>query len=357
MAAAHKQDIKELSRDEITQLMKDLGQPAFRAKQLISWLYEKHAHSFDEMSNLPATLRSSLAEKYDLFIPREAAKQVSHDGSRKYLLQLSDGVTVETVGMPRKNKLSVCISTQAGCAMGCVFCATGEGGLVRSLTAGEMYDQVMHVAEDFGTRPTSVVFMGQGEPFANYDEVLKALRWLNAADGAGIGARHLTVSTCGVIPGIRKFALEPEQFTLAVSLHSVIQPIRNKIMPGVKKYTLHRLREAMDYYIEKTGRRPTYEYALMSGINDNRPDIDELIAFCEGTLAHVNLIQINRVDGSFIEPSTQEKAEDIVRRLAQHGIEATIRQSRGNDIDAACGQLKQRLLTKAEQAKLDKLDQ
>ena len=358
MATTHrKQDIKDLSREELAAVVQELGQPAFRTKQLISWLYEKHAHSFDEMTNLPKALREALGERYELFIPREAAKQVSRDGSRKYLLQFSDGVTVETVGMPRKNKLAVCISTQAGCAMGCVFCATGNAGFARSLTAGEMYDQVMHVAEDFGTRPTSVVFMGQGEPFANYDATLAALRWLNASDGAGIGARHLTVSTCGVIPGIRKFALEPEQFTLAVSLHSVVQPIRNKIMPGVRKYTLPRLREAMDYYIEKTGRRPTYEYALMSGINDNRPDIDELIAFCEGTLAHVNLIQMNRIDGSLIEPSTQEKADEIVRRLQAHGIEATIRQSRGNDIDAACGQLKQRVLTKAQKAQLGRDEQ
>lgn len=357
MAATRKHDIKELSREELAKLVQELGQPAFRVKQLISWLYEKHAHSFDEMTNLPASLRQALSERYRLSIPREATKQISRDGSRKYLLQLADGVTVETVGMPRKNKLSVCISTQAGCAMGCVFCATGNAGFVRSLTAGEMYDQVMHVAEDFGTRPTSVVFMGQGEPFANYDETMKALRWLNAPDGAGIGARHLTVSTCGVIPGIRKFAQEPEQFTLAVSLHSVIQPIRNKLMPGTKRYTLPRLREAMDYYIEKTGRRPTYEYALMSGINDNRPDMEELVRFCEGTLAHVNIIQINHIDGSLIEPSTQEKADELVHMLQMHGVEATIRQSRGNDIDAACGQLKQRALTKAEERKLEEAKQ
>ena len=339
-----RRDIKQLTREDLARALSDLKQPAFRTKQLISWLYEKHAHSFDEMTNLPAALREKLAERYTLNIPAEVARQVSKDGSRKYLLELADGVTVETVGMPRRNKLSVCISTQAGCGMGCAFCATGMGGFVRSLTSGEMYDQVMHVAEDFGTRPTSVVFMGQGEPFANYRETLAALRWLNAEDGAGIGARHLTVSTCGVIPGIRAFAEEPEQFTLAISLHSAIQETRNMLMPGVKKYTLLRLREALDQYIEKTGRRPTYEFALIGGINDTNPEMDALVDFCAGTLAHVNIIQLNRVKNSLLEPSTPEKAAELVRRLNAHGVEATIRNSRGNDIDAACGQLKQRVI-------------
>ena len=274
-----KRDIKTLSQAQLEDLVSQLGQPAFRAKQLVEWLYGKHVSSFDEMTNLPAAMRASLAEKYTLSLPVELARQTSKDGSRKYLLEFADGVSVETVAMPRKNKLSVCISTQAGCGMGCVFCATGENGLVRSLTAGEMYDQVMHVADDFGTRPTSVVFMGQGEPFANYDETMSALRWLNSPKGGGIGARHLTVSTSGIIPRIRAFAHEPEQFTLAISLHSAIQETRNKLMPGVKKYTLPRLYEAMQYYTEKTGRRPTYEFALIGGINDTRPEVDALVDF------------------------------------------------------------------------------
>ena len=338
-----RRDVKSLTLDELGRVVAELGQPSFRVNQLVEWLYGKHVSSFDEMSNLPAAFRTALAERYDLSLPVERARQTSRDGSRKYLLEFADGVSVETVAMPNKNKLAVCISTQAGCNMGCVFCATGDSGLVRSLTAGEMYDQVMHVSDDFGMRPTSVVFMGQGEPFANYDATLAALRWLNSPKGAGIGARHLTVSTSGVIPRIRSFAHEPEQFTLAISLHSAVQETRNKLMPGVKKYTLPRLYEAMQYYTEKTGRRPTYEFALISGINDTRPEMDALVDFCQGTLAHVNIIQLNPTPLSLLKPSSEEKAAELVRRLAEHGVEATIRNSRGNDIDAACGQLMQRM--------------
>ena len=200
----------------------------------------------------------------------------------------------------------------------------------------------MHVSEDFQTRASSVVMMGQGEPFNNYDEVLKALRLLNSPDGAGIGARHLTVSTCGIIPQIRRFAKEPEQFTLAVSLHSAVQATRNAIMPGVKKYTLAHLYEAMADYVEKTGRRPTYEYALIGGLNDTKSELDALCDFTRGTLAHVNLIQLNDLEGSTLKPSTPERAQEFVRRLGNVGVEATIRNSRGNDIDAACGQLSQK---------------
>ena len=338
-----KRNIKSLTREQLTTVVEEMGQPKFRTKQLICWLFEKHVHSFDEMTNLPTSMRDFLKNNYVIDIPTERTKQISRDGSRKYLLEFQDGICVETVGMPNKNKLSVCVSTQAGCQMGCICCATGQAGFSRSLTAGEIYDQVMHVAEDFGSRVTSVVFMGQGEPFNNYDNVLCALRWLNADDGARIGARHLTVSTCGILPGIRKFAEEPEQFTLAISLHSAIQNTRNSIMPGVKKYTLDRLYDTMQTYTEKTGRRPSYEYALINGVNDTEPEIDALVNFTEGTLAHVNLIQLNDTPGSPLKPSTEEKANKILNRLAQHGVEATIRNSRGNDIDAACGQLAQKM--------------
>lgn len=336
------QDIRDLSQNDIRELVAELGQPAFRAKQLIEWVFEKNVCSFDDMTNLPKAFREQLKEAFAFDTPTELTKQVSKDGSRKYLLEYHDGVSVETVGMPRRNKLSVCVSTQAGCGMGCAFCATGLNGLKRSLTAQEIVDQVLHVSNDFGERSTSVVFMGQGEPFANYDEVLKALRILNDPDGIGIGARHLTVSTSGVIPGIRKFADIPEQFTLAVSLHSAIQSTRNKLMPGIKKYTLLRLHEALQLYTEKTGRRPTYEYAMIEGVNDTNPEMQALCDFCEGTLCHVNLIQLNDIEGSPLKPSPIHKVEDLQRRLESRGIETTIRNSRGNDIDAACGQLKQR---------------
>lgn len=335
-------DIRLLTLEELQDLVKELGQPAFRAKQLNEWIHDKNVCSFDEMTNLPAALREKLSERFSFNVPVELVKQVSKDGSRKYLLQFSDGVSVETVGMPNRNKLAVCISSQAGCAMGCAFCATGLAGLSRSLTAQEMVDQVLHVARDFGERVTSVVFMGQGEPFANFDATVQALRILNDPDGLAIGARHLTVSTCGVIPGIRRFAELPEQFTLAISLHSAIQGTRNQLMPGVRKYTLLRLHEAIQLYVEKTGRRPTYEFAMIDGINDTNPEMQALVDFCAGTLCHVNLIQLNNIPDSPFRPSPIEKVESLQRRLTMHGVETTIRNSRGSDIDAACGQLKQR---------------
>ena len=335
-------DIRLLDLEELQNLVKELGQPAFRAKQLNEWIHEKNACSFDEMTNLPVAMREKLSERFSFNVPVELVKQVSKDGSRKYLLQFADGVSVETVGMPNRNKLAVCISSQAGCAMGCAFCATGLAGLSRSLTAQEMVDQVLHVSRDFGERVTSVVFMGQGEPFANFDATIDALRALNDPDGLAIGARHLTVSTCGVIPGIRRFAELPEQFTLAISLHSAVQGTRNQLMPGVKKYTLPRLHEAIQLYVEKTGRRPTYEFAMIDGINDTNPEMQALIDVCAGTLCHVNLIQLNNIPDSPFRPSPIEKVETLQRRLTMHGVETTIRNSRGSDIDAACGQLKQR---------------
>lgn len=340
--AKHPIDIRSLSLAELQEAFSELGQPAFRAKQVHEWLVQKNARSFEEMTNLPKALRAELAERYSIAAPVEVMKQVSRDGSRKYLLQFADGVAVETVGMPSRNRLAVCISTQAGCAMGCAFCATGLAGLTRSLTAQEMVDQVTHVAQDFGERVTSVVLMGQGEPFANYDASIRALRMLNDPEGLNIGARHLTVSTSGIIPRIRDFARIPEQFTLAVSLHSAVQSTRNQLMPGVKKYTLLRLHEALQFYTETTGRRPTYEYAMIEGVNDTNPEMQALCDFCEGTLCHVNLIQLNDIPDSPFRPSPLKKVEDLQRRLASRGVETTIRNSRGADIDAACGQLKQR---------------
>lgn len=341
-----KPDIKSLSHDELDSLVHSLGQPKFRTKQIEDWLWQKHASSFNEMTNLPKSLRQALSEHCVFGSVTELAKKVSVDGSRKYLLQFADGNSVECVGMPSKNKLSVCISSQAGCGMGCVFCATGKSGLQRSLTASEMYDQVSHVQSDFGTRVSSVVFMGQGEPFANYTQTLKAMRMLNSPDGMGIGARHITVSTCGVIPSIHKFAAEPEQFTLAVSLHSAVQRTRDYLMPGVKRYSLLRLWDTMQAYVEKTGRRPTYEYALIGGINDTEDELAALCDFASDTLAHVNLIMLNEVSGSPFKPSTPQKAQEFIHRLNQAGVEATLRNSRGNDIDAACGQLKQQFLSR-----------
>ena len=336
-------DLRTLTHGQLSDTLKELGQPAFRVKQIESWIWEKGARSFDEMTNLPKSLREQLTQQFTLGGVKEAAKQVSEDGSRKYLLRYGDGTAVECVGMPTGNKLAVCVSSQAGCAMGCAFCATGAAGLTRSLTANEIYDQVMHVRNDFGERVTSVVLMGQGEPFMNYDASLAAMRKMNDPDGLGIGARHITVSTCGIIPAIRRFANEPEQFTLAISLHSAVQRTRNALMPGVRKFSLMHLYEVMGEYVDKTGRRPTYEYALIRGVNDTEDELGALCDFCRDNLAHVNIIKLNEVKGSRFQPSSDARAGEFVRGLASVGVEATIRQSRGQDIDAACGQLKQRL--------------
>ena len=268
-----KLDLRNCTNGQLETLLAELGQPKFRAKQIEDWVWVKNATSLDQMTNLSKALRAQLADYVTLGGVEEVARQVSQDGSRKYLLRFPDGVAVECVGMPSKNRLAVCVSTQAGCAMGCAFCATGASGLTRSLTAGEIYEQVMHVRDDFNTRVTSVVMMGQGEPMMNYDATLAALR----------------------------------------------------------------------RYVDKTGRRPTYEYALIQGVNDNEDELGALCDFCRGTLAHVNIIQLNEVPGSKLKPASPERAEEFVARLASVGVEATIRNSRGADIDAACGQLRQRM--------------
>jgi 23S rRNA (adenine2503-C2)-methyltransferase len=338
-----KQSIRDLSHKELVDAVTELGQPAFRVKQIESWIWEKGVDSYDEMTNVPKSLREALAERFYLGGTKQVACQRSNDGSRKYLLRYADGTTVECVGMPTGPRLAVCASTQAGCALGCAFCATGAAGITRSLTAGEIYEQVAHVRDDFGQRVTSVVMMGQGEPFANYDATMAALRKLNSPNGLGIGARHLTVSTCGIIPQITRFSREPEQFTLAVSLHSAVQRTRDALMPGVKRWSLLRLYDAMGEYADRTGRRPTYEYALIKGVNDTDEELSYLTNFCRDTLCHVNIIQLNEIPGSRFQPASPRRAEDFVRALGAVGVEATIRNSRGADIDAACGQLRQRL--------------
>lgn len=334
-------DLHSLGHGQLVSLLEELGQPKFRAKQIEEWVWEKNASSFDQMTNLPKSLREQLAARCSLGGVKEVTRQVSSDGSRKYLLRFPDEVAVECVGMPNRDRLAVCASSQAGCAMGCAFCATGAAGLTRSLTAGEIYEQVMHVRDDFDSRVTSVVLMGQGEPLVNYDATLAALRRLNSPEGAGIGARHLTVSTCGIIPMIKRFANEPEQFTLAVSLHSAVQRTRDFLMPGVRKYSLLHLYEIMGEYVDKTGRRPTYEYALIKGVNDSEEELASLCDFCRDNLAHVNLIKLNEVRGSKFRPTSEARVQEFVRRLNAVGVETTIRNSRGADIDAACGQLKQ----------------
>jgi 23S rRNA (adenine2503-C2)-methyltransferase len=336
------EDIKSLDRAGLTAALESLGEPSYRASQLVRWLYARAAASFAEMTDLPEPLREALGDRFTLSRPVLVRRQVSPaDGTRKYLWRLADGATVESVGLPGAGRLTVCLSTQVGCAMGCAFCATGRAGFVRNLTPGEIVDQVTAVAADFGQRVSNAVAMGQGEPFANYDATLAAFRLLNSKDGCGIGARRLTVSTAGVIPGITRFTGEPEQFTLAVSLHSAVQGTRDLLMPGMARWPLTELRAALAGYAA-TGRRVTLEYALVAGVNDAEDALSALVAFCRGLLCHVNLIPMNAVDGASLARASDERVRRFLHALMHAGTEASVRVERGADIDAACGQLRQR---------------
>lgn len=334
--------IKALDAGGIEGLVSDMQLPRFRARQIVRWLYGRGAASYDAMTDLPAELRHALADALPLPTPSVLVKQTSADGTRKYLLGLADGVTVECVGLPADGRLTVCFSTQAGCGMGCSFCATGASGLTRDLGPGEMVDQLRIVGDDFGERVTNAVAMGQGEPFSNYDATLGALRLMNSLDGLGIGARHLTVSTCGLPQGIRRFSSEPEQFTLAVSLHSAIQATRDELMPGVRGVPLSLVRSELIAYAEATGRRPSVEYALVAGVNDSNEELAALAAFCSHMLVHVNLIPVNPVEGAGYRRSTAQRVTEFATHLERAGIEVSVRAERGADIDAACGQLRQR---------------
>ncbi len=335
-------DIASLGPAELASCVSALGQPSYRTKQLLSWLYGRVVPSFEDMTDLPAGFRSALAAEWTLQLPEAVDVQRSADGTRKYLWRLADEAMVESVGIPAEDRLTVCFSTQAGCAMGCTFCATGRGGFARDLHPGEMAWQVALVGRDFGARVSNAVAMGQGEPFNNYDATLAGLRLMNNPAGQGVGARHLTVSTCGVIPGIERFAREPEQFTLAVSLHSAVQATRDRIMPGVRRWPLTRLREVLIDYTDFTGRRPTLEYAVIEGTNDTPAEVAALAAFARGWMSHVNLIPVNPVVGTEASRPSHRRVLEVAAALRSAGVETSIRSERGADIDAACGQLTQK---------------
>ena len=332
--------IKSLTIEELFDAVASKGLPRFRAQQILEWLYGKSVSSYEEMTNLPKNMRSWLNDEYPLFVPRQIARELSVDGSRKYLVELFDGTFVETVAMPHDDgRLSVCISSQAGCAMKCSFCATGKNGLVRNLLPGELVDQVLTVQHDFDKRVTNVVVMGQGEPFANYDSTIAALRIINHPKCLNIGARHITVSTCGIISGIERFSEEPEQFTLAISLHSAQQNVRDNLMPAVSNQPLPRLRETLENYARITGRRFSFEYALMKGVNDSQSALESLIDYCQDLLCHVNLIPLNEIDDSPYQPVSSKVMAEWQRSLETNGVPCSIRNSRGSDISGACGQL------------------
>ena len=335
-------DLKSMTQEEITRFLRDLGEPAFRGKQVFTWLH-KGVRSFDEMSNLSKALREKLKAQCTITVPTVARKQISRlDGTIKYLWRLSDGNCIETVLMQYRHGNTVCISSQVGCRMGCAFCASTVAGKVRDLTAGEMLDQVLFTHLDAGREISNIVLMGIGEPLDNRENVLRFLELVNHPDGLHIGMRHISLSTCGVVPGIDWLADLGLQITLSVSLHAPDSETRSKIMPVNRAYDVEELFAACHRYFKKTGRRISFEYAMIDGVNDHDWQADLIAKKLKGMPGHVNMIPLNDVVESPFKPSRRIGA--FQKRLESHGITATVRRSLGGDIDASCGQLRRKAM-------------
>lgn len=358
MTNTHAIRLLDLSRESLRQQVMAWGQPAYRADQLYRWLYQKVALSPEEMTDLPAGLRARLRENAQIELLAPVTETASRDGSTtKTLFRLHDGQLIETVLMRYDRRRTVCISSQAGCAMGCTFCATAQMGLQRNLTAGEIVAQVLYFERWLRQGPqdqggdgaapaaglSNVVVMGMGEPLANYQQLWQALRTLTDAAGYNMGARKITVSTVGLVPGIDRFAEEDLQINLAVSLHAPNDALRATLVPINHRYPLAEVMAACRRYVAHTHRRISFEYALMRGINDSRELAGELSTLLKGLLCHVNLIPLNPVAGSAYQPSRREDVDAFVAELRSHGIPVTLRMRRGIDIDAGCGQLRARV--------------
>jgi len=327
-----------LNTEELCAVLQERGEPAYRGKQLSEWIYRHGARTFDEMTILPDKLRARLSQEYEVGRSETIAVQRSRDGTIKLLLELRDGSRVETVGLPYADRFSCCLSTQVGCPVGCVFCATGTGGFICNLTAGQIVDQVLAVQEAaVNRRVDHVVFMGMGEPLLNYAATLKSMRLLN--NEMGIAMRHLTVSTVGYVPGIRRLAQEKMQVTLAVSLHAPTDDLRRKLIPGMK-WSLAEIIDACREYLKQTGRRVTFEYCLLEGMNDGVAEAQALARLLQGMNCHVNLIPYNPVPGMISYKRPRKGIRAFREVLEGAGIQVTQRLQRGADIDAACGQLK-----------------
>ena len=334
--------IKSMTLPEMGEVLKGWRQPAFRAKQVFTWLH-KGVGSYQEMTNLPQSLRQQLEETYPLYCPQVVRKQQSQkDGTIKYLWRLSDGNCVETVLMRYHYGNTVCISTEVGCAMGCAFCASTLGGLVRRLEPHEMLDQVLFTQIDSGLPVSHIVLMGIGEPLDNFGNVLRFLELVNSPDGMNISMRHISLSTCGLVPKIDKLAEHKLQLTLSVSLHAPTNEIRNTIMPVNKAYPVEALLAACRRYYEATGRRISFEYAMIQGVNDTEAAAKQLLLDLNGLPAHVNLIPLNHVEESPLKPSTRQAVQRFQQILEEGGVPATVRRTLGGDIDASCGQLRRK---------------
>ena len=331
-------DIKSMSVKEIADFMGSIGEAGYRGKQIFSWL-NKGVRDFQEMTDLSKNLRIKLAENCVLYTPVAVRKQVSKiDGTIKILWRFHDGNHVESVFMKYKHGNTVCVSTQAGCRMNCAFCASGIRGLARNLTPGEILDEVIFTGLEAGQEISNIVLMGIGEPMDNLENVLKFLELVNSPDGLNIGMRHISLSTCGLIPGIKKLADIKSQFTLSVSLHAPDDETRSRLMPVNRAWPVDALFTACHEYFEKTGRRISFEYALIDGVNDHDWQADRIAEKLRGMPGHINLIRLNHVAGSGFQPSKRLRA--FQTRLESRGVTATVRRELGSDIDAACGQLR-----------------
>lgn len=338
-----KQDIKSQNQKELEEFLVSLGEKSFRAKQIYGWLHVKHISSFEEMTDISKKLKEKLINTCQLTNLKQVQVQTSkQDGTRKYLFALADGNMVESVLMRYRHGNSVCISSQVGCRMGCRFCASTLDGLVRNLTPAEMLDQIYQIQKKVGERISHVVVMGTGEPLDNYENLLKFIQMVSDENGIHISQRNLTVSTCGIVPNMRRLAEEHLQITLALSLHASNQEKRLQLMPVAKKYEIGEVIEACEYYFAQTGRRITFEYSLVGGVNDSSQDAAQLAALIHGMNCHVNLIPVNPIKEREYVQSNRQVVLDFKKKLEKYGINVTIRREMGRDIDGACGQLRKK---------------
>ena len=340
-----KKDIASYSFEELQEEMLAIGEKGFRSRQIYSWIHEKLVDDFEEMTNLSKTLRQKLEAAYEIRRVEMEKRQISKiDGTNKFLFCLKDGNMVESVLMKYKHGNSVCISSQVGCRMGCRFCASTLDGLERNLTPSEMLRQVYQIQKITGERVSNIVIMGTGEPMDNYDNFLKFIHMVSDEHGLNISQRNITASTCGIVPNIRRLAEEKLQITLALSLHGSNQEKRRSLMPVANKYELQEVLEACDYYFEKTGRRITFEYSLVHGVNDTPEDAKELTGILKDRNCHLNLIPVNPIKERNYEKPDKKSAENFKNKLEKNGINVTIRREMGSDIDGACGQLRRKTM-------------
>ncbi|WP_279230295.1 23S rRNA (adenine(2503)-C(2))-methyltransferase RlmN [Thermohalobacter berrensis] len=341
----NKIDLKSFNLEELKKLMVEIGEKSFRGQQIFNWIHQKNVESFQDITVLSKELRDKLENKYkitNLKIFKRFDSKI--DNTKKYLFLLEDGNIIESVMMEYKHGVSVCLSTQVGCKMGCTFCASTKDGLIRNLTTGEILDQVYKIQKDLNIKVSNIVLMGSGEPLDNYENVLKFLRIINHKHGQNIGYRHITLSTCGIVPNIYKLADEKLPITLSISLHATNDNERKKVMPITYKYSISEVIKACKYYIEKVNRRVTFEYTLIKGVNDTKENAKKLANLLKGMLCHVNLIPLNPIKEVDYRSSNKKSVKNFKRELENRGIKATIRREMGRDINAACGQLRRKYM-------------